>query len=155
MHPTSATPLTFYIPSLTDPTNRAADDIVIYYLGAYNGRNVMLQRLLRAGTLYNPIPVIFDFDNYRKTPGTYPAGGGVAAFLADPTLRFDDVAFFFDIAYTDAARTQIVWYTDSTYNEIVYTMICIGVTVSVADRGRSGLREKLSLTSVVSVRNTF
>lgn len=134
LHPTTGSPITFYIPSLTDPTNRASDDRIDYYLGTYNGKNVMLQRLTRGVTTYTAIPVIFDFDNFRKTPGTVPQGGGITAFLADTTLVYDDVAFFYD----------------STYY-----MVCVGVTVSIADRGKAGVREKLSLTSAISIRNTF
>lgn len=134
LHPTSTTPITLFIPSLTDPTNRASDDRIDYYLGTYNGKDVMLQRLTRAGVTYTAIPVIFDFDVFRQAPGSVPQGGGVAAFLADPTLKFDDVAFFYDNTYY---------------------MVCVGITVSVADRGRGGFREKLSLTSAISIRNTF
>jgi len=134
LHPTSGSPISFYIPSLTDPTTRASDDRIDYYLGTYNGKNVMLQRLTRGVTTYTAIPVIFDFDNFRKTPTTVPLGGGITAFLNDATLRYDDVAFYYDDTYY---------------------MICVGVTVSVADRGKSGVREKLSLTSAISIRNTF
>jgi len=134
LHPTAASPISFYVPSLTDPTNRSSDDRLDYYLGSYNGKNIMLQRLVRGATTYTAIPVIFDFDNYRKTPATIPQSGGIAAFLSDPTLRYDDVAFYYDDTYF---------------------MICIGITVSVADRGRSGLREKLTLTSAIAIRNTF
>lgn len=135
IHPTSASMLSFYIPSLTDPTNRASDDRIDYYLGTYNGKNVFLQRLVRGTDIYNPFPTIFDFDVFRSNPtSSVPVGGGVAAFLSDPTLRFDDVAFFYD----------------STYY-----MVCVGVTISVDDRGKKGTREKLTLTSAIAIRNTF
>ncbi|GEM_PF-2478072 len=134
LHPTSGSPISFYIPSLTNPTNRASDDRIDYYLGTYNGKNIMLQRLTRGTTTYTAIPVIFDFDNFRKTPTVISLGGGISAFLADSTFRFDDVAFYYDDTYY---------------------MICVGVTVSVADRGKSGRRETLSLTSAISIRNTF
>jgi len=134
LHPTAGSPISFYIPSLTDPTNRSSDDRIDYYLGTYNGKNVFLQRLVRGVTTYTAIPVIFDFDSYRVNPTTIPSGGGIASFLSDPTLWYNDVAFYYD--------------TD-------YEMVCIGVTVSVADRGRKGLRETLTLTSAISIRNTF
>ena len=134
LHPTSASPISFYIPSLTDPTNRTSDDRIDYYIGAYDGKNVLLQRLVRGATTYTAIPVIFDFDIYRKNPANVPRGGGVAAFISDPTFLFDDAAFFFD----------------SEFN-----MICVGITVSVADKGKAGKREILTLSSAISIRNTF
>jgi prepilin-type N-terminal cleavage/methylation domain-containing protein len=134
LHPTSASPISFYIPSLTDPTTRASDDRIEYYIGTYDGKNTLLQRLVRSGTTYTAIPVMFDFDIYRNNPANIPRGGGVAAFISDPTFLFDDAAFFYD----------------SEYN-----MICVGLTVSVADRGKSGKRETLTLSSAIAFRNTF
>jgi prepilin-type N-terminal cleavage/methylation domain-containing protein len=134
LHPTSTSILSLYVPSLTDPTTRASDDIIQYYLGTYNNTNVLLQRLVRGGQTYPAIPALFDFDAYRTSPNTQPVGGGVAASLADPTLIYEDAAFYYDSQFQ---------------------MICVGITVSVADRGRSGVREKLTLTSAISIRNTF
>jgi len=134
LHPTAGSPLSFYIPSLTDPTNRTSDDRIDYYIGSYNGRNTLLQRLVRGSTTYTAIPAIFDFDSYRITPTNIPKGGGVAAFLSDPTFLFDDAAFFYDSEYD---------------------MICVGITVSIADKGKSGKREILTLSSAIAFRNTF
>ena len=135
LHPTTVSVISFKIPSLTDPTNRSADDQIDYYLGTYNGKpNVFVQRLVRGGVYYAHLPVVLDFDLFRKTPGTIPMGGGIASFLSDPTLQYDDVAFYYDDTYY---------------------MVCLGITVSVADRGRSGLREKITLSSAISIRNTF
>jgi len=134
LHPTLASPVSFKIPSLTDPTNRSADDQVDYYLGSYNGKNVFMHRLVRGATTYGAIPVIFDFDKYRTTPTVIPQGGGVAKFLDDTTLLFDDVAFYYDDTFD---------------------MVNVGITVSVADRGKSGVRERITLTTAVAIRNTF
>jgi prepilin-type N-terminal cleavage/methylation domain-containing protein len=134
LHPVVASPVSFYIPSLTDPTNRSSDDKIDYYLGTYNGKNVFLQRLTRGGTTYTAFPTTFDFDSFRSNPNTIPSGGGVSAFLNDTTLRFDDVSFYYD----------------STYN-----MVCVGITVSVEDKGKKGTRESLTLTSAIVIRNTF
>ena len=134
LHPTSASPVSFYIPNLTDPTNRAVDDRIDYYIGTFDGKNVLLQRLVRGGTTYTAIPVMFDFDVYRNNPAVIPRGGGVAAFISDPTFLFDDAAFFYDSEYS---------------------MICVGITVSVADKGKAGKRETLTLSSAISFRNTF
>lgn len=134
LHPSAGSEVSFYIPSLTDPTNRTADDRIDYFLGQYNGKTVLLQRLVQGADVYDPFPVVFDFDNFRSNTAVIPQGGGVAAFFNDPSLRFDDAAFYYD----------------DTYN-----MVCIGVTVSVEDRGRKGSREKLTLSSAISIRNTF
>lgn len=134
IHPTSVSVVSFYVPSLTDPTNRASDDIIEYYLGTYNGKNVFLQRLTRGTTTYTAIPATFDFDSFRAAPSVIPQGGGISAFLNDTTLRFDDVAFYYD----------------DTYN-----MVCVGITVSVEDKGKKGNRESLTLSSSIAIRNTF
>lgn len=134
LHPTVAAPVSFYIPSLTDPTTRSSDDKIDYYLGTYNGKNVFLQKLTRGAIQYTAFPVTFDFDSFRSNPNIVPKGGGVSSFLNDSTLRFDDVSFYYD----------------DTYN-----MVCVGVTISVEDKGKKGKRESLTLTSAIAIRNTF
>ncbi|MFH1825647.1 MAG: type II secretion system protein [Candidatus Firestonebacteria bacterium] len=134
LHPTAVVPVSFYIPSLTDPTTRSSDDKIDYYLGTYSGKNVFLQKLTRGAVQYTAFPVTFDFDSFRAHPDTVPRSGGISAFLNDPTLKFDDVSFYYD----------------NTYN-----MICVGIIVSIADKGKSGTRESLTLTSAIAIRNTF
>jgi len=133
LHPTSGTPVSFFIPSLTDPTTRSSDDQIDYYLGTYNGKNIFLQRLVRGVNTYT-LPVLFDFDSFRNNPVVIPQGGGVARFMDDSSFRFDDVAFMYD----------------DTYN-----MINVGITVSVEDKGKKGRRETLTLTTALAIRNTF
>jgi prepilin-type N-terminal cleavage/methylation domain-containing protein len=135
LHPTSTTPITFYIPSLTNPADRASDDRVVYYNGTYNGKNVLLQKLIRGATTYTAIPVLFDFDNYRTNPALVPQAGGIVAFLSnDTTMKYDDAAFYFD----------------DTYN-----MICVGITVSAENKGRKGQRCTLTLSCSIAIRNTY
>jgi len=132
IHPTQTAPIGFYIPSLTDPTTRSSDDYVEYYNGTVS--KMFCARLTRAGTTYPAISVIFDFDKFRVNPTSHPQGGGVIDFLRDPTLQYDDVAFYYD----------------DTYN-----MINVGVTVSVEDKGKKGRRQSLTLTTALAIRNTF
>jgi prepilin-type N-terminal cleavage/methylation domain-containing protein len=134
LHPTAGAPVSFYIPSLTDPTNRSADDIVEYYLNPYNGKNIMVQRLRRGLNAYTPISTIYDFDNYRANPGVVPKGGGLVNFLDDKTLWFDDVAFYYDD---------------------IYNMINVGITVSVKNKGTTNTRESITITTAIAIRNTF
>lgn len=135
LHPTSAAIVSFFIPSLTDPTNRASDDRMDYYIGTYNGKaGRLLQRLTRGVTTYDAVPVIVDFDIYRNNPTSYPTGGGVFPTFDSSDFRYDDFAIFYD----------------STYD-----LLKIGVTASVTDKSKVGERRTLTLTTAVAIRNTF
>lgn len=135
LHPTSASVVSFYIPSLTDPTNRSSDDRIDYYIGTYNGKTGrLLARLTRGVTTYNAIPVIIDFDVYRNNPTSYPTGGGVMATFDNSDFRFDDFAIYYDN---------------------VYEVLKVGITASIADKSKSGTRKTLTLTTAVTIRNTY
>lgn len=137
LHPTSGSPVSFKIPLSTDPTNRSADDTMQYYIGSWQGNtNVLLQRLIRGGTTYNPVPALLDFERYRENPSTFntTAAGGMGMVIKDPTFRYDDFALYYD----------------STYN-----LVTVGVTASIADRSRAGRRVTKTLTTSVAIRNTY
>ncbi|MEK6647306.1 MAG: prepilin-type N-terminal cleavage/methylation domain-containing protein [Candidatus Firestonebacteria bacterium] len=135
VHPTTASPVAFYIPSLTDPFTRSSDDKIEYYIGTYNGKTGrLLQRLTRGATVYSAVPVIMDFDVYRNTPTTYPQSGGLMPNFNNSDFRYDDFNIFYD----------------NTYN-----VIKVGITASTADKSKSGTRKTLTLTTSVTIRNTF
>ena len=135
VHPTSASVVSFYIPSLTDPTTRSSDDRIDYYIGTYNGKTGrLLARLTRGATTYNVIPVVIDFDVYRNNPTSYPTGGGVMATINDSDFRFDDFAIYYDNTYE---------------------VLKIGITASIADKSKTGTRKTLTLTTAVTIRNTY
>jgi prepilin-type N-terminal cleavage/methylation domain-containing protein len=134
-HPTTATPVTFYIPSLTDPTTRSSDDRIDYYIGTYDGKsNRLLQQLTRGVTTYNAIPVIIDFDAYRNNPTSYPSSGGIMSTFKNSDFRFDDFAIYYDNTFE---------------------LLKIGITVSIADKATTTSRKTLTLTTAVAIRNTY
>jgi hypothetical protein len=89
-----------------------------------------------AGTPYGPVPILIDFDRFRENPATFntQAVGGIGAVLTDGTFRYDDFAIYYDSAYN---------------------LLTIGLTVSIADRGKANTRRTTTMTTSVAIRNTF